>query len=380
MELTLKERKQAINKITLWGVLVNFILSVTKIFGGILGHSAALLADGIHSLSDLASDAMVLFAAKHAGEEADDDHPYGHGRFETLATVGLGVLLVFVGLGIAYDAVTRLLSEITPVIPHILTLWIAGLSIISKEILFHYTKNVGLRIRSELLRANAWHHRSDAISSVIVFIGITGAMFGFPTLDAYAAVIVSIMIMKIGSDLAYHSLQQLVDTGLEPELVNKIKEQILRHEDVLQLHLLRSRRMGHTALVDVHIQVAPKLSVSEGHHISEAVENSLKNRFEEINDVTVHIDPEDDEQEASSMGLPLRSELIIALNQEWAKDENLKYINDVTLHYLGGKISVEACLPIKNIGSLENVRRLQETFTAACAKVENIGFSELRFH
>lgn len=380
MELTLKERKQAINKITLWGVLVNFILSVTKIFGGILGHSAALLADGIHSLSDLASDAMVLFAAKHAGEEADDDHPYGHGRFETLATVGLGVLLVFVGLGIAYDAATRLLSEITPVIPHILTLWIAGLSIISKEILFHYTKNVGLRIRSELLRANAWHHRSDAISSVIVFIGITGAMFGFPTLDAYAAVIVSIMIMKIGSDLAYHSLQQLVDTGLEPELVNKIKEQILRHEDVLQLHLLRSRRMGHTALVDVHIQVAPKLSVSEGHHISEAVENSLKNRFEEINDVTVHIDPEDDEQEASSMGLPLRSELIIALNQEWAKDENLKYINDVTLHYLGGKISVEACLPIKNIGSLENVRRLQETFTAACAKVENIGFSELRFH
>lgn len=380
MELTLKERKQAINKITLWGVLVNFILSVTKIFGGILGHSAALLADGIHSLSDLASDAMVLFAAKHAGEEADDDHPYGHGRFETLATVGLGVLLVFVGLGIAYDAVTRLLSEITPVIPHILTLWIAGLSIISKEILFHYTKNVGLRIRSELLKANAWHHRSDAISSVIVFIGITGAMFGFPTLDAYAAVIVSIMIMKIGSDLAYHSLQQLVDTGLEPELVNKIKEQILRHEDVLQLHLLRSRRMGHTALVDVHIQVAPKLSVSEGHHISEAVENSLKNRFEEINDVTVHIDPEDDEQEASSMGLPLRSELIIALNQEWAKDENLKYINDVTLHYLGGKIFVEACLPIKNIGSLENARRLQETFTAACAKVENIGFSELRFH
>jgi len=380
MELTLQERKHAINKVTWWGVFVNLILSITKIVGGIFGFSAALLADGIHSLSDLASDAMVLFAAKHAGEEADDDHPYGHGRFETLATVALGILLVGVGLGIAYDAVLRLTADAVKTTPHMLTLWVAALSIISNEALYHYTKREGLRIRSELLKANAWHHRSDAISSIVVLVGIAGAMAGMPKLDAYAAIVVAIMIMKIGADLAYQSIQELVDTGLEPELVDQIKQKILLNEDVQQLHMLRSRRMGHTALVDVHIQVAPKLSVSEGHHISEAVEYSLKNSFDEINDVTVHIDPEDDEQEASNEDLPMRSELIIALNQEWAKDDELKNINDVTLHYLSGKISVEACLPIDSISSLANVRELQLKFNSACMKVDSIGSTELKFH
>lgn len=380
MELTLRERKQAINKVTLWGVLVNIILSVTKIIGGIFGHSAALLADGIHSLSDLASDAMVLIAAKHAGEEADDDHPYGHGRFETLATVILGALLITVGLGIAYDGVLRLLDDTIPATPHILTLLVALFSIASNEALYHYTKNVGLRIRSELLKANAWHHRSDAVSSIVVFVGLAGAMTGMPKLDAYAAIVVAVMIMKIGASLAYQSLQELVDTGLEPELVEQIREKILLNEDVRQLHMLRTRRMGHTALVDVHIEVSPKLSVSEGHYISEAVEYSLKNSFDEINDVTVHIDPEDDEAEARSKDLPMRSELIIALNQQWSKDEDLKYINDVTLHYLSGKISVEACLPIENISSIEDARKLQDKFNEACLKIDCVSSTKLDFH
>ena len=380
MELSLEQRKHAINKVTLWGVFVNVVLSITKIVGGVFGFSAALLADGIHSLSDLASDAMVLFAAKHAGEEADEDHPYGHGRFETLATVGLGVLLITVSLGIAYDGVVRLTSEAVHTVPHVLTLWVAGLSIVSNEALYHYTKRVGLQIRSELLRANAWHHRSDAISSIVVLVGIGGAMAGMPKLDAYAAIVVAIMIMKIGADLAYQSIQELVDTGLEPELVEKIKSQILLNKDVQQLHMLRSRRMGHTALVDVHIQVAPKLSVSEGHQISEAVEYSLKNSFDEINDVTVHIDVEDDETEIRNKDLPTRSELIITLNQVWAKDDVLKHINDVTLHYLNGKISVEACLPIENIDSLDSIRQLQEKFRATCSKIDYIGLSELKFH
>lgn len=380
MEYTLRERKQAIHKVTLWGVLVNVLLSITKIIGGVFGQSAALLADGIHSVSDLASDGMVLLAAKHAGEEADDDHPYGHGRFETLATVGLGLLLIGVGIGIAYDAISRLLSDTVPDTPHMLTLWVAAFSIISNEALFHYTKNVGIKIRSELLRANAWHHRSDAVSSIIVFIGIGGAMYGMPKLDIYAAIVVSIMIMKIGADLAYQSLQELVDTGLEPELVEQIKSKIMQYDEVEQLHMLRSRRMGHTALVDVHIQVAPRLSVSEGHHISEAVEYCLKDSFDEINDVTVHIDPEDDEKEISTKDLPLRSELLVALEKQWSKNESLKYIHDITLHYLSGKIRVEASLPLEAMGTQEQARQLQASFDTASKKVDGIGSTQLHFH
>lgn len=380
MELSLDQRTKAINHVTLWGVLVNILLASTKLVGGIVGQSQALIADGLHSASDLASDGMVLLAAKHANEDADEDHPYGHERFETIATVALGALLVIVGLGIGYDAVLRLVTDERILHPHPFTLWIAAFSILSNEALYHYTKYVGNNIRSKLLIANAWHHRSDAVSSIVVFVGIAGTQLDMPKLDAYAAIVVALMIIKIGVELGYHSMQELVDKGLDPEVVQKVRDQILAHEDVRQLHMLRSRRMGHKALVDVHIEVAPKLSVSEGHHISEAVEKSLMDNFEEINDVTVHIDPEDDEQEACSMSLPLRSELIIALNKEWSQVPELTSINDVTLHYLAGRISVEATMPLENLDSLEASKALQTSFSEACMKVPCVKHATLRFN
>ncbi len=299
MELTAQQRHQEINQVTLWGVFINLVLSVAKLAGGFFGQSQALIADGLHSLSDLASDAMVFVAAKHASEDADEEHPYGHARFETIATVALAVLLVIVGLGIAYDAIISLVTDEPIEKPDLFTLWIAAFSIISNEGLYHYTKLVGTRIRSNLLLANAWHHRSDAVSSIVVLVGIAGTQFNMSKLDAYAAIIVAIMIARIGFKLGYDSVQELVDASLEPELVQKIRQNILSHEDVRELHMLRTRRLGHHAHVDVHILVGPKLSVSEGHHISETVEKSLKDSFDEINDVTVHIDPEDDEQEAT---------------------------------------------------------------------------------
>ena len=380
MEITLEQRVKEINRVTLWGVLVNVLLASTKLVGGIFGQSHALIADGLHSVSDLASDGMVLLAAKHAGEDADEDHPYGHERFETIATVALGTLLVIVGLGIAYDAILRLISDENILTPDPFTLWIAAFSILSNEALYHYTKHVGNNIRSKLLIANAWHHRSDAISSIVVFIGIAGTQLDMPKLDAYAAIVVALMIAKIGIELGYHSMQELVDKGLDPETVQKVREKILEHEDVRHLHMLRSRTMGHKALVDVHIEVAPKLSVSEGHHISETVEKSLMDNFEEINDVTVHIDPEDDEQEACSMSLPQRSELIMTLKNEWSKIPELASIDDVTLHYLSGRISVEASMPLDNIDSLEASRGLQNLFHDACMKIECVSQTKLRFH
>lgn len=380
MELSNEQRKLETNRITLWGIAVNLILAIIKTTGGILGQSQALLADGIHSLSDLASDAMVLIAAKHAGEDADEDHPYGHGRYETLATVALGVLLMGVAGGIAYDAILRLEHPDEIAIPAPFTLIIAAISILSNEGLYHATRAVAQRIRSPLLEANAWHHRSDAVSSIVVLIGIGATYIGYPLLDAVAAILVALMVAKIGLDLSRQSVQELVDTALEPEMVGQIKDTILDIDDVRELHLLRSRRMGHNALVDVHIQVSPKLSVSEGHHISESVEQALIDNFDEINDVTVHIDPEDDEAAASCKNLPLRSELLLELNNEWSKHETLKNIDDVTLHYLDGRISVEAGLPYRYLQQLEDAQTLQEAFDQATKKTGCIGESRLHFY
>jgi cation diffusion facilitator family transporter len=380
MDLTKDQRRKHINRVTYWGVLVNVLLSAAKLIGGIIGQSQALIADGLHSLSDLASDAMVLVAAHHAGEEADEEHPYGHARFETIATVALATLLGAVGIGIAYDAIARLITDQVVAIPALFTLWIAAISILSKEALYHFTRIVGNRIHSQLLLANAWHHRSDAVSSIVVFIGIAGTRFNMPKLDAYAAIIVAIMIIKIGVELGYNSIQELADKGLDPEMIDKIRNVILAHEDVRHLHMLRTRRMGQSALVDVHIEVAPKLSVSEGHHISEKVEKSLIDRIEAINDVTVHIDPENDETIAASIDLPLRSELIVELNRLWSNIPELAGVDDITLHYLGGKISVEASLPLRHVGAIEHTLELQQKFREACMKLDSVGQAILRFH
>ncbi len=379
MPLSLAQRKRETNHITLWGVVVNIVLSTIKIVGGIAGHSQALIADGLHSLSDLASDGMILVAAKHASEDADEDHPYGHARYETIATVALGTLLIVVGAGIGVDAISRLNQEGTPQIPQLYTLVIAAISIISKEWLYHATKQVALRIKSQMLEANAWHHRTDAISSIIVFIGISGTYFGYPLLDEIAALLVAFMIAKIGIDLARQGVQELVDTALKPELIQQIKQTILSVDDVRQLHMLRSRHMGHNALVDVHIQVSPRLSVSEGHHISEMVEKKLKQTFEEINDVTVHIDPEDDETAASCSQLPLRSELLVTLHHAWQKSGNLNSIQDVTLHYLNGRIDIEAVFPLTNLTSMDEIREIKKNFNATCQQLSYIGACYLNF-
>jgi cation diffusion facilitator family transporter len=380
MEITAHQRHQAINRVTLWGVIVNLILSVAKLTGGFFGHSQALIADGLHSLSDLASDAMVFVAARHASEDADEEHPYGHERFETIATVALAVLLIIVSLGIAYDALFSLVTDEVMETPDVFTLWIAAFSILSNEGLYHYTRIVGTRIRSNLLHANAWHHRSDAISSIVVLIGLAGTQLDMPKLDAYAAIVVALMIARIGFKLGYESVQELVDASLEPELVEKIRQEILSHEGVRALHMLRTRRMGHNALVDVHILVAPKLSVSEGHHISETVEEMLIETFDEINDVTVHIDPEDDEQEARSMHLPLRRELLDALKKEWSQFPELSYIDDITLHYLKGEISVEASMPLEQVGDIELTKELQTQFSKLSRNIPEVGRAILKFY
>jgi cation diffusion facilitator family transporter len=375
-----KVREKETKRITLWGVVINLFLAIIKVTGGIIGQSQALLADGIHSLSDLISDGMVLLAAKHAAEEADEDHPYGHGRFETLATVALGLFLIAAALGIAYDAILRLQNPEQLAVPATFTLIIAAISIFANEGLFHATRAVAHRIRSPMLEANAWHHRSDAISSIVVLMGVGATLAGYPLFDGIAAIVVALMIAKIGYDLGMQSVQELVDTALEPEMVEQIRETILNISDVRQLHMLRSRRMGHNALIDVHIQVSPRLSVSEGHHISEAVEQAVIDNFDEVNDVTVHIDPEDDQDSPSCKHLPLRDEIIRTLKKGWASHDTFRHIDAITLHYLDGHVIVEASLPLHQVSTLEQTTALQQAFKDSCGTVSCIHDCRLSFH
>ena len=338
------QRHRAITRVTLVGALVNLLLSIAKIFGGIVAHSQALIADGIHSLSDLFSDALVVLASRHANRAADADHPYGHGRIETAVTVALGAVLILVAIGIAWDAVGRLFKPEALQTPQALALWVALASVLSKEALYHYTLRVGRKVRSNLVRANAWHHRTDAISSLVVIVGVGGAMAGLPYLDAVAAVIVAVMIAKVGWDLGWRSVRELVDSALEPEEVDAIRRAILRVDGVLALHELRTRRMGSEALVDVHVLVEPYLSVSEGHYVSEAVHWQVVREIDHVSEVMVHIDPEDDMERSPSRHLPSRQRIVASLRGCWSDLPQSEAIERITLHYLDGAIDVEVTL------------------------------------
>lgn len=340
------ERRHAVTRTAVVGGGVNLILSVVKVAAGVLGHSQALVADGIHSISDLASDLLVLVAGRRASQGPDRDHPYGHARYETVATLVLGLLLVAVAVGIAWDAIQRLFDPAQLLRPEPLTLIAALASVGAKEWLYWWTLAYARRVRSDLLRANAWHHRTDAISSVVVLIGIAGTMAGLVYLDAIAAVLVALMIARIGWELGWEAINELVDTGLESERLAAVAGTIRSVGGVRDIHMLRTRRYAGQVLADVHVLVDPLISVSEGHMISLLVEHRLKREIDEITDVTVHIDPEDDDRFAPCVGLPLRAEALARLASLWSGIPEASERERVVLHYLCGRIDIEVHLPL----------------------------------
>ncbi len=354
------ERYRQIKHVTLVGAVLDLILGVLKILIGWVASSQALIADGVHSFSDLATDFIVLFAAKHGSMEPDEDHPYGHGRFETIATVILGASLIFVGIGIAWDSVNRLFHPDLLFNPGPWALVIAVLSVVLKEWIYHYTMRVARQLRSHMLEANAWHSRTDAISSVIVVIGVGGTMLGLDYLDAIAAIGVSWMIGAIGWKMAWSSLGELSDKGLDEEQLQIIRDAIMQQEGAEHVHMLRSRRMGHNALVDVHVEVDSMLTVSEGHMIATAVENAVKQSDQGVTDVTVHIDPEDDEDAPSSDGLPGRKKVLEILSRAWKDADVDLHWYDVRLHYLGGRVDIDIYLPDAFVGRMEDIERLEK--------------------
>ena len=341
------QRYAIIRRVTLVGAGVDLILALAKVGGGLAAQSQSLVADGVHSISDLVTDLLVLLAAKLARAKPDADHPYGHERIETAATVGLGVVLILIGAGIAFDSLWRLFHPEEIQIPAWWAMAIAAVSVAFKEAVYHYTMRAARRFRSKLLEANAWHARSDAASSVVVIVGVGGSLLGLGYLDALAAVAVSGMIGKMGYRLARQSVEELIDTGLEPDQVEAIRGALMKVDGVRDLHMLRTRQMGPKSLVDVHILLDDsKLSVSEGHQISETARAELIGQFRDIEDVTVHIDPEDDEEVAQGRHLGLRGEIEAKLRAAWSDLPEAEAIRRITLHYLDGRIQVEVELPL----------------------------------
>ena len=348
-------RYKATRKVTLVGAAVNVVLAIAQIVGGFFAQSQALIADGFHTLSDLVTDFVVLIAAKMASKDADEDHPYGHERIETIATVILGLALGAVGIGIALDAVNRLQNPERLLQPGILAISLAAFGILCKEGLYRYTYNVGKKINSSLLKANAAHHRSDAISSVMVAIGVTASViFSIPWLDALAALAVSVMIFYMGAKLILDSAMELVDTAWESEKVESMLALINKVPGVENAHMLRTRKMSSSVLVDVHIQVAPHISVSEGHHIAEQVMSQLREEYDEVSDIMVHIDPEDDETAAPSKHLPDRVSLLSSITPIFESSGLNILIENTVIHYLDGKIELEVF--ISKVGEQSKMR------------------------
>lgn len=335
------ERQKAMKRTSIVGAVVNLVLTIVKIIFGFVGQSHALIADGIHSLADLSTDVMVWIAAKYSTQPADEEHPYGHARIETMFTVGLGLVLILTAGGIAWDAADRLLNPESLLKPTPIVLLIAFISIVANEGLYQYTMVAARKHRSGLLKANAWHHRSDAISSVVVLLGVAGSLVGVAYLDAFASVVVAFMIAKIGWDQAWNSVRELIDTGLEPQQLSSIKKLIENIDGVVGVHMLRTRRMAGSSIVDVHIQVDDFLSVSEGHRISEHVRHILLESNKDIIDVAIHIDPEDDEDGDPSNRLPLRAQVLADLRKQWHGDSGNLDLDKVVLHYLAGQVHVE---------------------------------------
>ena len=342
-------RDQAMRKTSVVAAIVNLTLTMAKVFFGIIGQSQALIADGIHSLADLSTDLMVWFAAKYSNQPADKEHPYGHARIETAFTVGLGVVLILTAIGILIESGQRLLNPDLILQPTPIVLLIAFISIVANEGLYQYTMRAAHEFNSNLLKANAWHHRSDAISSVVVLVGVAGSLLGFPYLDAFAALGVALMIGKMGWDQAWAAIRELIDTGMEPKAAKAIKGIIENIEGVQGVHMLRSRRMGGNYLIDVHIEVDERLSVSEGHKIAEYVRLKLIESDKDISNALVHTDPEDDSLDLLCRGLPLRREVLTDLRTAWAGEVDAAECGSVTLHYLSGKVHVDLVRPMQAV-------------------------------
>ncbi|MBR4885932.1 MAG: cation transporter [Muribaculaceae bacterium] len=290
-------REKEIYKITLWGSVVNFLLLTMKFVAGFVANSAAMIADAVHSLSDFITDVVVILFVRISGKPQDEGHDYGHGKYETLATAIIGVMLLLVGLGILVNSVETIIDVINGkqlAAPGMLALIVAAISIVSKEALYQYTAYVGRKFHSKAVVANAWHHRSDAFSSIGTLVGIGGAIFlgeKWRILDPLAAFVVSIFIIKVAVQLVKPCVDELLEKSLPKELEDKILSIILSFPEVSKPHHLRTRQIGNNIAIEIHIRMDGSMTLREAHDITRRIESALREEFGEHTHIGIHMEP-----------------------------------------------------------------------------------------
>lgn len=295
MDSRLRERR--IYKVTLYGAIANVLLCVAKLIAGVIGRSSAMIADGVHSLSDLITDIVVIAFVRISSKPQDRGHEYGHGKYETLATTIIGLMLLFVGLGIMWNSLTQIWAYIQGEhikSPDWIALWAALLSIVVKEYLFQYTRRAGRQLNSQAVIANAWHHRSDALSSIGTTIGIGGALLlgeHWTVLDPIAAFIVSLLIIHASIEQLRPSLGELVEKSLPEEVEDEIRRIILSCPGVTDPHNLRTRKIGNRKSVDVHVRMDGDISLNEAHDKTKDIEHHIKNAIGQDTFVMIHVEP-----------------------------------------------------------------------------------------
>lgn len=351
------EKQRVARKSTYVSIGLNTVLMSVQIVVGVIAHSQALVADGVHSLADLISDFVVLIANRHSGAEPDADHNYGHSRYETVASLFLGGLLIAVGGGMLWRAGERLTDlENIPAV-HVSALAVAVVVLVSKEGLFRYMLREAQRVRSAMLIANAWHARSDAASSLVVALGIVGSIAGVRLLDPIAAAVVGFMVARMGWTFGWDALQDLSDRALDESDTADLRARILSTPGVRDVHELRTRKMGDFALVDAHVLVDPMISVSEGHYIAETARARVLSDSRVL-DALIHVDPENDAIARPPVNLPPRAKIAAEVEAALAA-QGLAAAN-VNLHYLSTGLDIDVTLQPSRLDALESeVHRLE---------------------
>ena len=282
------------NMVSIVTIIENIVLSVAKLLVGIIAHSNAMISDAIHSASDVFSTIVVMIGIKLASKEPDKEHPYGHERLECVTAIILAMILFVTGLGIGVKAITNIFSsdydQLTT--PGILALLVAIVSILGKEGMFWYTRYYAKKIDSDALMADAWHHRSDAFSSIGALIGIAGARLGFPVMDSIASLVIFLFIAKAAFDIFKDAMDKMVDHSCDEETEKLIYECVLKNENVIEIDLLKTRIFGNKIYVDVEIQADASRTLLEAHHIAETVHNDIEQNFPKVKHIMVHVNPD----------------------------------------------------------------------------------------